>query len=149
MPVFPAHVVVSRALSLAEELLFLEAVSPHGRVSPKSSLDLSFLCSWTPPPRGWFKVSCDAAWSPEAGAGFGFVGHDYTGTLRCAGMKHSMAASPLLGEILALCWAIERVASTGEFGPIIIEADSIGALMAIGGESSLLHPVLLQARNLF
>lgn len=91
--------------------MYLDCVSPAGRVSRKSTLNLDYINLWTPPPSGTIKINFDASWSSDEGAGFGFLIRNHAGTPVMAGARHSCVASSFLAEVLAASWAIE-VATT-------------------------------------
>ncbi|GJT78577.1 reverse transcriptase [Tanacetum coccineum] len=80
---------------------------------------------WQPPPYGFVKVNCDAAWlTSSKQAGIGFVARNSEGEVILSGAKHvEYSQSAIMAEAEAVCWAV-KTGQEKQLTRIEVETDS-------------------------
>ncbi|GJV60597.1 reverse transcriptase [Tanacetum coccineum] len=96
------------------------------RGNTQNGTNVNLLASiWQPPPYGFIKVNCDAAWLPSSKqAGLGFVERNSEGEVILSGAKHvEYSQSALIAEAGAVWWAV-KTAQEKHLTRIEVETDS-------------------------
>ncbi|PWA52088.1 hypothetical protein CTI12_AA458320 [Artemisia annua] len=106
--------------------LLQEFKDAHISGNAQYGLNVNPLASdWQPPPNGFVKLKCDAAWLPSSKqAGLGFVARNSEGEVILSGAKHiEYSESVLIAEASAVWWAI-KIAHERHLTKIEVETDS-------------------------
>ncbi|XP_062015748.1 uncharacterized protein LOC133732260 [Rosa rugosa] len=106
---------------------------------------------WMPPPRGFFKVNCDAAWGPPSTAGLGVVVRDSTGRsisglaikTTCGTVAEAEASAILHGISLASTLNLRKVHIESDAKEVVLDLNGLGR-----GKNWKTYPILDHIRRL-